>query len=837
MEIKVKRQPLQLLKCWISRKSDFFYKSYLLEKRLCYELVLFLLTISIHASAQQFSVQGKVINTTSKETLPFVNIVIEGTTTGTTTGIDGHFHIALNPKSVLVFSYVGYTSKTLRISTDTSKFYLVELTEASNLLKAVEVIAGENPAVRIIRLATSNKLKHDPENLASFSYKAYHKFYATAEGEFDSPQDTSMMAKFFKNNYLFMNESFTERKYLKPNYNKEIVTGNRMSGVKDPFFAILATNFQPFSFYKNHISLFDKNYINPISTGSLALYDFQLADTIFRGADTTFIISFEPLSGKTFESLKGILYINSNGYALENVLAEPADPQQLTSIKIQQQYHHIEGHWFPEQLNTEFVLKEYKVGSHTVKYIQRTYLVETQINAPLSKKDFSLVNIEFSPSANHQKEEFWTTARVDSLTIRERNTYALYDSISATQLATLNSMVKLAEAFAIGKFRAGSFYIPVENLFRSNRYEAYRFGIGLQTSERISKLVVVDAYCAYGVKDKAWKYGMGLQFNLHPVKDIFFKFSYAQDILEPGNANFIKNPVTASNDQTLRNFLASRMDSIQHVKLSFNIRPIKFSQASLFIQHQRNNPTYPYTYSLNDFTSKNEFIISEIGIQWRYAFRENYAQIGNTKIITGVAYPQINFTASRALDNVWESSFNFSKVEVRIDYQFLLRALGKTSIQIAGGYLAGDAPYPYLFNAKGSRFSSALFNSFVVPTFFQSMGIYEFVSDRYVYGFLTHNFGRIVGTKHKYFRPELAISQNTGVGGLRNRTVHKELTLQSIENGFFESGVTLSNIVRFKYLNIAYLGFGIGAFYRYGYYSLLKSSDNVVLKLAFNVSL
>jgi hypothetical protein len=793
--------------------------------------------IGSSACAQHSVFEGSVIDSKSKEPLPFVNVLVQGTTQGTTTGIDGRFRIETLDRAALVFSYVGYESQTIAVSSVGGQMPVIELKESAQILKAVEIVAGENPAFKIIRKAIANRSLHDPENLESFSYKAYHKFYATTEGAFDSPADTTRMSRFFKNNHLFMNESFTERKFVKPNSDKEIVIGNRMSGVKDPFFAILATSFQPFSFYKNHISLVDKNYINPISPGSLERYDFDLADTVLREADTTYIISFQPLRGKIFEGLKGLLYISTNGYALEHVLAEPADPQLLTSIRIQQKYSYAQGHWFPEQLNTEFVLQEYKIANHTVKYVQRSFLSEVQINPSISKKEFGLLNIEFSSLANRQKENFWSTVRMDSLSKKEKNTYALYDSVSPRQLATLNSIVKIAEAFAVGKFTVGSFYIPIESILRVNKYEAYRFGLGLQTGERISRRMVLDSYVAYGVKDKAVKYGGGIQLNLYPRKELFLKFSYASDVLEPGNPEFIKSPVTATGGQLLRNLLASRMDSIELMKVVLNMRPLKFTQLQFFIQQQKHHPVYNYSYQLTDLSTLTHFAVAEIGMQWRYAFREKYAQMGPTTIVTNFAFPQVNFAISRALSSVLDGKFDFTKVELKIDYQFLVRGLGKTNLQLASGYLDGDAPYPYLFNGKGSNYSTSFFNSVVVPNYFQSMGVYEFVNDRYTYLFLTHHFGRIVGTRTKHFRPELSISQNTGVGSLRENSAHGGVDLMSLEKGFFEGGMTLSNIFRFRYMNVAYVGFGAGVFYRYGPNALPNESDNLVLKLSFTFSL
>jgi hypothetical protein len=797
--------------------------------------LLLLLLISTAAEAQRFTVNGKVIDAASKESLPFVNVSIEGTTRGTTSGVDGRFHLDVSTGAVLLFSYVGYERKRFVIENDRPEFLMIALNETSRVLETVEVTAGENPAFKIIRKVVSNRTVNDPLNLESFSYKGYHKFYATVEGALDAPTDTTRAAKFLRKNHLFLNESFTARSYVKPNLDKETVLGNRMTGVNDPFFAVVATSFQPFSFYHEHIPLFEKNYLNPISPASLEKYDFEIADTIFHEADTTFIIKFEPLAGKTFEALQGLLYINTHGYALEHVLAQPADPQALMQIRIQQKYHLVEGHWFPEQINTEFLLKKYKLAKHNIKYIHRSYFTATIINQSIAKKEFGLLNMEFAPNANHQPEHFWAASRLDSLTRKERNTYQLYDSLDGRKLATLNALLKIAEAFIVGKFRVGRFYIPTENLIRFNEYEHIRFGFGLQTGERISRWVVLDGHGAYGVRDKAFKYGGGIQLNLSPSKDLYVKFSYRQDISEPGNANFIKGPAVANGGQALRNWLAARMDSTQQLKALLNLRPFRFSEVSIFLQQQKDNPAYTYLYRVNDVTTINKFLVTQAGVQWRYSLRERYAQVGNTKIVTKYDYPQINVMVSKAFDNLWGGKFDFTKVEAKLAYQFLFRGSGKTMIDVAAGMLHGNAPYPYLFNGKGAFLNRSLSNSFMVPNHFQTMGLYEFASDRYTYLFLTHNFGRLTTTKNKYFRPEVSLLQNMGVGSLRNLEAHEGITFSTLEKGFFESGMMLSNILRFEYARILYYGLGAGAFYRYGSYAFPSSADNLVLKVIISV--
>lgn len=785
------------------------------------------------ADAQLF-VQGKVFDSESKEPLPFVNISVARKNQGATTGIDGGFRLGVASTDSLLISYVGYEA--LKIAVADNIHRSIFLKPKSFELKEVEVYAGENPAFRIIRRAIENASRNDPENLSSFSYNGYHKLFATAEGTFDTIQQKSSAVKFFEKHYLFLNETYSERIFVRSRQDKETIVGNRMSGVRDPFFAVLGNKFQSFSFYKPHVILFDQQYVNPISGGAFTRYDFTLEETRINGSDTSFIISFSPLPGKTFNGLKGILTINSIGYAVENVMAQPADEASLIVIKIQQKYSRIGDHWFPQELNSEFVLTEQKVSDHPIKYVHRTYISEARINFPVERIERESLSLEFAGDANRKNENFWNSVRIDTLSQREQNTYSLYDSMPVRTLAVLNTFVKAAEAIATAKIRVGKFYLPTEHLIRNNAYEGLRLGLGIQTGESISKTFTIDGYAAFGIKDKALKYGGSFQVNLIQSQNAFLKFSYSSDVLEPGNNNFLKPPPSIASGQTFRNWLTSKMDSITRMKMQFNFRPLRFAETSMFVQRTIHQPAYQYLYQDNPESPSSNFAISEAGIQFKFVYGEQFTQIRNTNIITAFKYPLIDFSISRSIENILDGDFSFTKAEAKLDYEFLWRGSAKTKFQISAGAIKGNAPYFSLFNGKGSNTGKFDLNSFVIPNYFQTMKIYEFTSDRYAYFFLTHDFGRIVPTRSRFFRPELSLHQNIGWGDLKNIEAHS-IEIRTMNAGFYESGLTLTNLLRINYVNIGYFGLGGGVFLRYGKYTIADISKDLVAKINITFSL
>jgi len=80
-------------------------------------LVLFPFMLTLTAWSQETEVSGKVMSGEDGLPIPGVNIVVEGTTRGTTTDVDGNYAIQLGPdENTLVFSFVGFKSVTTQVN-------------------------------------------------------------------------------------------------------------------------------------------------------------------------------------------------------------------------------------------------------------------------------------------------------------------------------------------------------------------------------------------------------------------------------------------------------------------------------------------------------------------------------------------------------------------------------------------------------------------------------------------------------------------------------------------------------------------------------------------------
>jgi TonB-dependent receptor len=89
------------------------------------KLFVFLLFFFISASSlifaqnkSQIRVSGKITDATTGEVLPGVNILVQGTLTGTTSEVSGRYSVLVSgAEAVLVYSFIGYESQTVTVGT------------------------------------------------------------------------------------------------------------------------------------------------------------------------------------------------------------------------------------------------------------------------------------------------------------------------------------------------------------------------------------------------------------------------------------------------------------------------------------------------------------------------------------------------------------------------------------------------------------------------------------------------------------------------------------------------------------------------------------------------
>ena len=770
----------------------------------------------------QIVVEGVVKDKSNKEPLAFVNIISETGKSGVVTDIDGKFSIKLSTEECcLHLSYIGYESYTYPIdyNKNAQKIYL---TQRPYQLEEVEIFPGVNPAHRIIKNVVTHRNENDPEKLDAFTYTSYDKMVVTIDADSLLLADTALLdsstrqlRKFFEKSDLFLMETVTERKYMSPDLNQENVLATRVSGFKDPLIAFMISQIQSTSFYDELIQIAGKKYVNPISRGSTNKYFFLIEDTIYsKTGDSIFIISFRPNSRTNFEGLAGFLYINSYKWAVQNVKAQPPDDSTGIVIKIQQAYDLIDDHWFPVQLNTDIIFTNFKASAgqgeaYTLIGKGRSYIRDIDLDADLKKRDFGYHEVEVEEGAAKKKEEFWQAYRTDSLTERELETYRLIDSIGKE--VNLDRMATIAQTVFSGKIPIGFIDIDLNQIAHYNGQEGFYLGLGIHTNDRISKKIKFGGFWGYGFKDKRAKYGGDISMMVHKRSESVIRIDGYYKAITSGSVVFFDDKLQAWSPDNFYQFFANRLNYTIGGELaySFRLKPMRDFKWNVGLEIQEKQAYSDYYFARSDIdngTPQNTFHFTNLQIGFRFAFREKVVETTKGQVSFGSKYPVVWFNYTQGISGLFNGSYDYTRFDLRVKGAKHFKYIGDFTFTLMAGIVIGEIPVSNLYFEPGAYHTFTIF----APNSFGTMLVNEFLSDRYISLFLTHNFGNF-GLEYKWFHPEFLVVTNLSIGDLKNKDPHYNITYKTLNLGYYESGFIIRKLLDFNLIDL-----GAGILYRYG---------------------
>ena len=115
-----------------------------------------------------------------------------------------------------------------------------------------------------------------------------------------------------------------------------------------------------------------------------------------------------------------------------------------------------------------------------------------------------IVNIEDRRIRGTNDSTYWDSVRPVALSDQEQLTYHILDSIN--EEVNLDRFLELTMILAKGKVPLGKFQIDLDRLYSFNSFEGHRFGLGLSTSDKLSRWFSVGGYFAYGLQDQEEKW-------------------------------------------------------------------------------------------------------------------------------------------------------------------------------------------------------------------------------------------------------------------------------------------------------------------------------------------
>ncbi len=831
--------------------------------------IFFLLLLLPVLAISQTQIQGIIIDSKTNQPLPFATITTSANF-GTLTDVDGKFNIKSNkPITQISISYVGYETLIFPISKN-EKFIKISLNPKVESLREVQIVAKENPALKIIRNTIKNKSKNDIEkSLNTFKFNTYTKILVTANpdsisGNIDSVFVLKDGKKQFKKldssnfkfkkeidkSHLYISEKISEFQFQKGKGKKEVIMASRMAGLKEPIYELLAITFQDLSFYNEYYVLAGTKYINPIADDALKTYNYKILDTVKTASGSSILIYFKPKEKKETLGIEGVLYIDNQSFALTKAIAEL---KGMVNVKATQNYNYLKPNntWFPE--NMDIVLKKGDNNEHislfggSVKFgvskkndsivstktksegdvtyfISKATNSNIEINTPIVVKSVA-PTIQFNDDAAKKKEDFWDKYRTDSITERGKNTYKMLDSI--VEKEGVEKKINLGRNLLKGVFSTKYIDLNLGKILNFNNYEGFRVGFGGETNSNFSNTFKLESYLAYGTKDQDFKYKLGTSFRLNKNTNTWIGANYTNDLKEAASLDFIAINTTFSL-LNLRNLNLSKFYNYKtaSVYLKHDIRPNL--EAEFQISSGDYQPLFHYQYiSSNKNLSEYSLTTAILGFQYNPKNEYMNSPIGKLRIKN--EFPQFAFQLTKSFENVLNGDFNFTQLNFSAQHEIKRLQKATTSILLEGGIVFGEAPISHLFNSSpNATFKNPWANhiNFVGKNSFETMGYNEFISDRFAAIHLKHELKPFkIGSK---FKPQLIFVTRAAIGDIENASYHNELIFKSLKNGYLESGLEFKSLLK---------GFGLSTFYRYGANTNQEWSDNLAVKISYKIRL
>lgn len=706
---------------------------------------------------QKTIITGKVYDATTREPLPFVNLVLKNTTTGTTTDIDGAYKIETYTASDSIqASYVGYDLASKPIIHNKTQVIDIFLQSESKNLGEVVIRPGENPAWKIMRKMVEHKPDNDPVKLESYQFEAYNKL------EFDLNNIPKKYEKKkilkpvnFIFNYVdstdvkekpylpaFISESVSDIYYKSnPAVKKEIIKATKFSGFQNPSISHFTGDmYQDIDIYKNSSLLFGQEFNSPLSNNWNVFYKYYLIDSTYINGHRCYQIEFKPKHSAEF-AFYGNMWITDTNFALlriEMTVTKDANLNYIQDFSIVQEYAYIDNkYWMlsKNKLVVEFGLSTKGMGL----YGRKTTLYDNFIiNQPKEDNGFynPMKKVIVLDSANRRSLDYWDSIRQEPLSKNERNIYTMVDTFQSLPVYhhALNTITLLATGYkTFGDFEIG----PITDFYSHNEVEGDRFRLGGRTSNNFSKWYELSGYVAYGLKDQKTKYDIG--YKAFITKDPWQQIDvlYNEDVKILGRSDRLFNQ-----DNILTSLLSrqpmTNLTEIKETRLTYDRDIFAGLNFNFSFSNKVFIPTSGISYMVyttpGDLDSKNIIYDPELQINMDLSFNQKYITYSVTRRSLGTKYPVLLIHYTKGLQGIFNGDYKYQKLVAGIRYILHINPLGRTNLNVESGKIWGNVPYLEMFLPPGNE-------TYVYDRVsYNLMNYYEFTSDQYLAITAEHHF-------------------------------------------------------------------------------------------------
>ena len=791
-------------------------------------------------SFSQTKVSGIILDD-ANQPVSYATIAFKNSAEGVIADENGKFYLeSKKTYTTLAVSFVGYKDKEIELSGEHNYDLKIVLAN-SNEIAEVKIYGGKtskknNPAIDILRKIWERKKKNGLRQFNHYQYDKYEKI----EFDINSIDSAFMKNKIFKNvEFIFQHvdtSAITGKNFLpifinetmskvygdnEKSRTKDVLQANKYSGFgnanNDGVNAFLKDLYADYDIYNNYLKFFDKDFVSPLSRTGSQVYNYVLADSTFIDKKWCYNIVYYPRR-KNELTFKGDFWVNDSTFAIKSINMEASKSANINWVRdiyIEQEFDVLNDSVFllkRDHMMTDFALTK-KEGSNGMYGKRTTMFKNHEFNQPKDDKFYREDVNKFDKEIYTKTDEYWEENRFESLNSNEKGIYEMLDTLKT--VPKIKRIYNLVSILGSGYVQVGKFDIgPIFSTLGYNDVEGQRVRFGGRTYFGPNDPWRIQGYTAYGFKDDKVKYGINARVMLNKKNRFIVSLGNRRDVEQIGVS------LTTSNDVLGRSFASSsffssgtnnKLTNVNLTNLGFEIEPVKnlvfessFSYRTLSSASSEFKLDY---FTDNSYTTtSNKITQSEVNFLINYTPKRKMVGYGVDRIDVDLNYPRFFVSYSQGLKGVFESDFNYSKLQLYYRQPLLIGGFGRLFSTLEIGKTFGAVPLSLMGIIPGNQ------SYFIIDNTYNLLNYYDFVADQYTSLHLEHNFNGKLFARVPLLR-KLNWREIIGVkavyGSVSDENIALNASGQSYQapvNGYYEYSAGIGNIFKVMRIDGAWRG-------------------------------
>jgi hypothetical protein len=798
-------------------------------------LIVALFNFSLYS---QTKVSGIIIDK-DNQPVSYANVAFKNSNIGIVSDENGKFYLESdNTFTTLIVSFVGFQTQEITL-TKPVNYNMKIVMKSENILSEVVIFSGKtskknNPAIDILRKIWERRRKNGLKMFNQYQYDKYEK----VEFDLNTIDSAFMKKKIFKGmefvfdkidtsnvtgkTYLpiFINEAISkvygDNKLGKV---KEILSANKNSGLGngDGVNTFIKDLYNEYDIYDNYLYFFDKSFTSPLSRTGIDVYNYVLADSSFIQDKWCYNIIFYPRR-KSELTFKGNFWVNDSTFAIKSInmaASKSANINWVKDIYIEQEFDVLNDSVF--LLSRDYMMSDFAINKKEKSkgvYGKRTSLYKNHKFNEVKPDNFYKEDVnKLDVSVYTKPDDFWEENRFEKLNKDELGIYKTIDTLKTVK--KFKQIYNLVSILGSGYINYENFdYGPIFSTFGYNVVEGVRIRVGGRTYFGPNDSWRIQGYTAYGFDDNKFKYGLSGKWMIDKKNRIIISGGNRRDIEQIGAS------LTATNDVLGRSFASSalftsgsngKLTNINLTTLAIEIEPVKnltFQTGFSYRTLETASPTFSLDYYTDNTytTTRSDVKQSEINLQIEYTPRKKTVGFGVERLNVDSPYKHIFINYSQGLKGVFNSDFDYKKIQLYYKQPLIIGAIGRSNFIIELGKTYGKIPLGLMSVVPGNQ------TYFSIENTFNNLNFYEFVTDQYATMQWNHNFHGKIFARIPYLR-KLNLREIVGIKTVygtisnENNLINASgLTYLAPKNPYWEYSAGIGNIFKVFRLDCSWRG-------------------------------